>query len=123
MSILLHYGSHLPSILSTLSIHGLRFKNVDGFELKAEAGSIIISVPGGLKIKKGDNKIELPTLLMTNAAAFVEPSDELLEAAASIRGRILHTNPESAPVLYVLATEATTVYSLAHVSLLKGGFR
>jgi len=121
--ILLNNTTNLPSTLSTWGIHGLRISPSSQFELSVFPGGITLTAPDGYKIKKGDNLIKLPTLLLNNAAALVEVSDELLDAAASIRAKHLYSEKESSPTIRVLATEDKVVHVIAHISLLKGSYK
>lgn len=121
--ILLNNSTNLASTLSTWGIHGLRISPSERFELSVFPGGITLTAPGGYKIKKGDNLITLPTILLNNAAALVEVSDELLDASASIRAKLLYSEKESTPTIRVLATEDTTIRTIAHISLLKGSYK
>ena len=123
MTILLNNMTHLPSILHTWTINGARLGLLGEFRVEASEGGLLLSAPEGIKLKKGDNVIELPTLTLKDVAILLDVSEELLDAGASVRCRHIFTAKENAPVIRILCTEAKTVYSVANIYLLKGSFR
>ena len=123
MSLLLNNMTHLPSILHSWGVHGVKIGLMGDFRLEASEGGLTFFCDEGFKLKKGDNTITLPSLSINTAAILLDVSEEILAAAASVRSRRVFADKENTPTIHILCTEATKVYKIASIHLLKGTFR
>ncbi len=105
------------------SIEGVQVGKLDTLTSTWTNTHVEIKSTEPLVLKKGYNKIVLPSLSIKDVVIFVELAQELLDAVQNVKAKHIYSVSNAAPEIVVFVKDETTITHIADLYMAKGSFQ
>lgn len=107
----------------TWSLDGVQIGELDNLTSTWVTTHVEVKGNEPIILKKGHNKIVLPSLKIKDVAVIVELAQELLDSCTNVKAKHIYSVTTEAPSIVVFCKEDVSVSHIADLYLLKGTYR